>query len=457
LSALEASSLGREEDIAEVLCHHAIKAQDWGKAHRYGHLAAKKAQARSAFRDATGFFQIAMDAVEKQPASTAREQRAIDLRIEARMAFSPFGKTAEWLELCRDAEARSEKIGDERRRLASISVRAAALNFYGTPYEAITVGEQAVALAQRLADAAWLGFAEYGLGQAYFLAGRYGDAELILNQASTRFANAPGNAPPGTTGSSLLVLCHMMKAIVHASMGEFDQSEESSRQASNLAEASGLSYDMIAADYGRGLSQLVLGNLDGAESALDEASLLSRENEVRLFLPVVLCGLGSLYLQRARPAEAKAILLEAKDEAEALGHSSSILLASTHLASAYAQLGDFSGGLEMARACQAGAKQKGYQGIEALALLAEAGILSLQGAAAEAIAQLERTVEIAARLGTKPLLARAKGTLARLLVVTGRRSEARDELGQAIELFAQSKMTIQLERAKAAFSRFSSL
>src|SRR5205814_1693126 len=152
-----------------------------------------KAQARSAFRDATGFFQIAMDAVEKQPVSKAREQRAIDLRIEARMAFSPFGKTAEWLELCRDAEARSEKIGDEPRRLASIAVRAAALNFYGTPYEAIATGEEAVALAQRLTDASWLGFAEYGLGQAYFLAGRYGDAVVVLNRASTRFANAPGN------------------------------------------------------------------------------------------------------------------------------------------------------------------------------------------------------------------------------------------------------------------------
>ena len=204
----------------------------------------------------------------------------------------------------------------------------------------------------------------------------------------------------------------------------------------------------------RSVQELVLQE---AEGALDEASFLSRENEVRLFLPVVLCGLGSLYLQLGRPAEAKAILREAKDEAEALGHSSSILLASTHLASAYAQLGDISRGLEIARACQAGAKQKGYQGIEALALLAEAGVLSLQGATAEAIAQLERTVEIAARLGTKPLLGLAKGTLARLLAATGRKSEARDELGQAMELFAQSKMTIQLERAKAAFSRFSNL
>jgi class 3 adenylate cyclase/tetratricopeptide (TPR) repeat protein len=459
LAALEASSVGREVDVAEALCHHAVKAKDWAKADHYGHLAAKKALARSAFRDATGYFETAMDAVEKLPASKAREQRAIDLRIEARMAFSPFGKTAEWLQLCRDAETRSEKIGDESRRLASVAVRAAALNFYGTPFEAITAGEEAVELADRLADATWRGFAEYGLGQAYFVAGRYREAELILNLASARIASAPESVPPGTTGSSLLVLCHMMKAIVHASIGEYDQSQEWARQATSLAETSGLSYDMIAANYGSGLSHLVLGNLDEAEAALDDAARLSRESEVRLFLPLVLCGLGSLYLQRGRAMEARAVLLEARDEGEALGHSTSSLLASAHLASAYAQLGDIPRGLEVARACQAGAKQKGYEPIEALALLAEAGILSLKDVSAtgEAMARLERTIEIATRLGTGPLLGLAKGGLARLLAASGRRSEAEDELVQAIELFAKSKMTIQLERAKAALSRFSSL
>jgi class 3 adenylate cyclase/tetratricopeptide (TPR) repeat protein len=456
LTALEASSVGREEDVAEALCHHAVKAQDWVKVGHYGQLASRKALARSAFRDATGYLETAMDAVEKLPASIAREQRAIDLRIESRMTFSPFGRTAEWLELCRDAEARSEKIGDEARRLASITIRTAALNFYGTPFEAITAGEQAVALANSLADTAWLSYAEYILGQAYSIAGRYRDAAVLLNRASARLASAPENVPPGATASSLLVLCCMMKAIVYASIGEYDDSERYSEQASDLAGKNDRPYDVIAADYGRGVMQMSHGDLDEAERALDEASLLSRENEVRLFLPVVLCALGNLYLQRGQAAKARDILLEAKDEAEALGHSTSVLLSSAYLASAYAQLGDIPRGLEVARACQAGAKQKGYQPIEALAFFAEAGILSLQGASAsaEAIAPLERTIEIATRLGTRPLLGLAKGTLARLLAASGRKAEAQEELAQAIDLFKKSKMTVQLERAKVALSRF---
>lgn len=457
LAALEASSLGRQEDVAEAFCHHAVQAQDWAKADRYGQMAAKKAFARSAFRDATGYFQIAMDAVEKLPASREREQRAIDLRIEARLSFVSLGSIERWFGLGRDGEARAEKIGDEGRRLACIAIRAAALNFYGTPYEAITAGEQAVALAERLASASWLSYAQYGLGQSYFIAGRYRDAELLLNRASAQLASAPENVPPGTTGSGVLVLCYMMKAILYASLGEYDDSEQCSRWASDLAEKNHRPYDIIAADYGRGLVQMTHGDLDEAERTLNQAASLARESEVRLFLPLVLCALGNLHLQRGESAKARDFLVEAKVEAETLGHVTGILLASTYLASAHAQLGDIPLGLECVRACQAGAKQKGYQAIEALALFAEAGIVSPQGPSAtpHAIAQLEQAIELATRLGTMPLLGLAKGTLARLLAASGRKAEAEDELAQAIDLFAKSKMTVQLERAKLAQSRLS--
>jgi ATP/maltotriose-dependent transcriptional regulator MalT len=176
-----------------------------------------------------------------------------------------------------------------------------------------------------------------------------------------------------------------------------------------------------------------------------------------LFLPVVLSALGNVYLQRGQAAKARDILLEAREEADALGNSSSTLLASTYLASAHALLGDTSKGLEAARACQAGAKQKGYLGVEALAIFAEALILSLQGDAADAIARYERMIEIAEDLEAWPLQGLAKGALARLFAAAGRKSEAKDELEQAVELFARSKMTNQLERAKAVLSKFSDL
>jgi len=456
LTALEASGADKE-DIAEPLCHHASKAQDWGRADRYGHLAAKKAFVHSAFRDATEYFQIAMEAVDKQPESTLREQRAIDLRIESRLAFVSLGSIEEWFSLGRDGEARAERIGDEGRRLASIVMRAAALNFYGTPYEALSTGEQAVGLANKLNSANWLVLAEYGLGQSYFLVGRFRDSERTLGQASARLMTAPENVPPGTTGSSLLVLCQMMRAISCAWLGEFDEAEHCSRAAIELAESNERPYDIVAASYGHGVVQMLFGNMDGAEIALDRAVRVSRESEVRLFLPPVLTALGNIYSQRGQATLARDILLEAKQHAEALGHQTSIVAVSPYLGMALSNLGKTSEGLALARACQASAKQKGYGPTEALAHLAEAGILSSLGPAAldDAVASAHRTIELADRLEAGPLKALARGLLCRVYSSSGRVTEARDELVQAIALFSKSKMTVHLERAKATLSKFS--
>jgi hypothetical protein len=70
---------------------------------------------------------------------------------------------------------------------------------------------------------------------------------------------------------------------------------------------------------------------------------------------------------------------------------------------------------------------------------------------------LRRTVDIAGGLEARPLLAAAKGVRARLLADTGLKAEARDELAEAIAIFERSKMTVYLERAKAAFSRLSDI
>jgi class 3 adenylate cyclase len=96
LTALESTSAGREEDVAEALCHHAVKAQDWSKVDRYGHLAARKAFARSAFRDATEYFKTAMDAVDKQPESTAGDRPAHRGAARLRVVWKHRGMVRSW-------------------------------------------------------------------------------------------------------------------------------------------------------------------------------------------------------------------------------------------------------------------------------------------------------------------------------------------------------------------------
>ena len=63
LSALESNESRRDE--ADKLCYHATRAKDWAKAFTYGRSVARKCVARSAFADATSYFEIAMDALDK--------------------------------------------------------------------------------------------------------------------------------------------------------------------------------------------------------------------------------------------------------------------------------------------------------------------------------------------------------------------------------------------------------
>ena len=111
------------------------------------------------------------------------------------------------------------------------------------------------------------------------------------------------------------------------------------------------------------------------------------------------------------------------------------------------------------RACQASARQKGYAGIEALAASAEANILASQGGhmVEDAMGCLQRIIEFTSKLEALPLLGAARGVRARLLAASGRTDEAKEELVQAISLFDQSKMTVHLQRAKAALSKFSDI
>ncbi len=305
LAALESDESWRDQP--DKLCYHATRAKDWAKAFAYGRSVARKSVARSAFADATSYFEIAMDALDRTPISLERETEAIDLRIEARMAFMGSGRIAEWLDLGKEAERRANTIDDLGRKVAAVSVIAAAQNFYGTPLEAIATGEQAVRLAEEWGNPGWLNFAEYGLGQAYFIAGRYREAEQMLGRACAQLMGPEASAPIGTTTQYLLLVCCMMKSVTHTTLGEIDAADRFQRRAQEIADESNRPFDRVAAAYSGG--SLMLGRGDPAAAAviLDEAFALAQEHGVRLFVPVIGCQRGMAYLELERVEAARRI------------------------------------------------------------------------------------------------------------------------------------------------------
>jgi tetratricopeptide (TPR) repeat protein len=415
LSALENDENWRED--ADKLCYHATRAKNWAKALAYGRNVARKCVARSAFADATSHFEIAMDALDRTPISREREIEAIDLRIEARMAYMGSGKVTEWLDLGQEAERRANAIDDIERKVAAMTVRSAAQNFYDTPVEAVATGEQVVGLAEQWGNLGWLNLAEYGLGQAYFIAGRYREAEQTLGRACARLMGPEASAPIGTTAEYLLLMCCMMKSLTHTTLGEIDTADQFQRRAQQIADESQRPFDRVAAAYSGGMLLIGRGEPAAAAIVLDEAFALAQEHGVRLFVPVTACQLGLAYLEQERIDAARNILAKAREAAAAVGYKSTELRASIYLALALSRSGDVQTPLNMLRDARNTARQQGFGGIEAEALLCEAMVTPAKNASGRAtiIRCLQASIAIAAQSEAKPLLHKAETLLGRML------------------------------------------
>ena len=418
LSALESDESWRDE--ADKLCYHATRAKDWAKALAYGRSVARKCVARSAFADATSHFEIAMDALDRTPISNARETEAIDLRIEARIAFMGSGRVAEWLDLGKEAERRANAIDDIGRKVAAMTVRSAAQNFYDTPVEAVATGEQAVALAEEWGNLGWLNLAEYGLGQAYFIAGRYREADRMLERACVQLMGPDAAAPIGTTAEYLLLVCCMMKSLNHTTLGEIDMADRFQRRAQEIADRSGRPFDRVAAAYSGGNLMLARGNPAAAVAILDEGFALAQEHGVRLFVPPIACHRGMAYLELGRFDAAREILAGARAAAESMGYKSVELRAAIYHALALGQGADVEAALNLLRAARNTARQQGFSGLEAEALLCEAMVTPAthEDGRAAIIRCLQACIAIATGNDAKPLLLKAETLLSRTLANT---------------------------------------
>ncbi|MBR0784648.1 ATP-binding protein [Bradyrhizobium iriomotense] len=408
---------GTAADEPDTLCYHALRAKDWRKAFAHGRSAGRKCLSRSAFADAANYFEIAMGSLDKASMTPLREADAIDLRMEARGAFIASGQISEWLDLGKEAERRADAIDDIGRKVAAMTVRSGAQNFYGAPVEAVAIGEEVVRLAVEWGNKGWLNLARYGLGQAYFLAGRYREAGQTLALAHAQLASPDASAPIGTTPKYLLLLCCMMKSFTHTVMGELEAAEQLQRQAAAIAEETGRPYDRVAVAYSGGWLKLGRNDPAAAAAILEDGFVLAQKHGIRLFVPVLACHLGIAYLEQGLFDRARGMLTEAREEAKAVGYTSAVLRSSIYLALATHRLGDIKAAQNMLREARNTARQQGFSGLEAEALFGEAVVTPASDEASKAavLAALRAAIAIASDSGALPLQQKAEAMLNEML------------------------------------------
>src|SRR5439155_27027237 len=182
VEALEVLAGDRLDDQVERLAQHAVRGEAWDKALAYCRQAGDKAQARSAHREAVGYFEQALSALTHLPETRDILAQAIDLRLALRSAFRLLGDFGRVLAYLREAETLAAAL-DDQHRLGQVSVFLSVHFFLmGAHDQAIAAGQRALALATAGGDVILQALAHQYLGIAYHRQGDYRRAIDCLEQ-----------------------------------------------------------------------------------------------------------------------------------------------------------------------------------------------------------------------------------------------------------------------------------
>ena len=138
--------------------------------------------ARSAHREAAGYFEQALSALAHLPQEQAAREQAVDLWLALRNAFGPLGDLGRVLAYLREAETLALAL-DDPRRLGQVSLFL--INYFSIMAahdQAITAGQRALALATASEEGVLQALANFFLGFAYWLQGNYQRAIDCLRQ-----------------------------------------------------------------------------------------------------------------------------------------------------------------------------------------------------------------------------------------------------------------------------------
>jgi predicted ATPase len=173
VEALEVLAGDRVAEQVERLAHHTLRGEVWDKALVYCRQAGEKAMARSAHREAVGYFEQALSALPHLPEQRDTREQGIDLRLALRTALRPLGDKGRMLAILHEAEALAVAL-DDSRRLGQVShFLAYYFSSVGAYDQALAAAQHALVLATARGDVVLHALANFRLGQVYHTQSEY--------------------------------------------------------------------------------------------------------------------------------------------------------------------------------------------------------------------------------------------------------------------------------------------
>ena len=283
---------------------------------QYCRQAGEKALARSAYREAVGYFEQALSALRHLPERRDTLEQAIDLRLALRTALHPSGDSGGILAYLREAEALAAAL-DDSRRLGQVSMYLSQ-HFYvmGAHDQAIASGQRALALATASEDIVLHALANRYLGVAYQLQGDYRRA---IDCCTQTVASLEGARRHERFGQVVLpaVSSYAWLAWCHAELGMFAEGSTLGQEGLRIAEAVDHPGSFMLASWGLGLLTLYQGNMHRGLPLLERAVSLCQNAGFLIYFPLMAAALGAAYTRLGRGTDAVPLLTQALKQTSA--------------------------------------------------------------------------------------------------------------------------------------------
>jgi tetratricopeptide (TPR) repeat protein len=430
---------------AEILAHHAARAELWSKAVAYARQAGAKAAARSATREAVAALDQALAALARLPESRETIELGIDVRFELQSALIPVDDLARMLDCLREAEQLAEAIGDQRRLGRVWAHMSYCCTWKGESVRAVEHGERALALAAATADRDLELLAQFHLGRALFAVG---DLRRAIGAFAATAAALTGErlherlgmpAFPAVTARSLTALCR-------ASLGEFPAARQAAIEGLRLAQAAEHPFSLAVAQWGLGLVHLLGGEAPDAVTWLGHSVELCRARGFTNLALLAGAPLAHACALTGKIADALALLAEMAPPPGSVNTASRAANVA-RAAEVYLRAGRAAEAAAAARRALELSRAHGQQAgvANALRVLGDVHAASAVPDVGAAETAYREARDLGERLGLRPLIAHCHRGLGLLHLRCGDRARADEHLGAAAALYRELGMRAWLE------------
>jgi class 3 adenylate cyclase/tetratricopeptide (TPR) repeat protein len=452
VAGIETLYAERLPEHVERLAHHALHGELWDAAADYLRQSGLKAESRGARREAAGYLEQALTALQHLPDTRETRAQSIDLRLDLRGVLTPLAENQRLLDHLRAAEALADSLGDQRRQGEVAASLTRCLMGLGDNAGAVEAGRRAIEIATELGDIPLAATTRFRLGEVLVACGRYREAgDLVAENASVLQGDLL-LARWGATVTSAGSLGTLAWSL--AELGEFADGVAQGEAAVRIAQAAAHPFTLAQAYNRLGHVRVLQGDVEQAILLLQQAEQIAQEGHTPSLLLLVATNLGHAELLAGRVGDALTTLERAAQQVLSIQDTRQHSLLLVRLGECYLVAGRSAEAINSTSRALALARERQERGSEAYAarLLGEIAASADPPDAEQAESYYREALALADELGMRPLAAHCHLGLGTLYRRLGRDEVARAELATAAEMYRAMEMPFWLARAEAALA-----